>query len=378
MADKRQPLLVDLHIPYGTRGWFDFEELFDTEDITPSSPALSGDAQKDAYMAALRRELLSWEGELADYEVQALRVSGPCATAVKPDLLGDLLRTAREILPMAHGAEVSVNAGPATVGTPALTGIAAGRPNRMELIMRSGSDEELLTLGCGHTVQQVNNAVLFFHRFHVNNFGLTVDLGIPGQTQASFRNTLHACTIIRPAHIRMQMPSLSESGVLEDKEELFALYRQGCAFLKENGYLQYEAASFCLPQHACRFTLAEMDGTAFLGLGLAGVSLFEGYLTQNTNSLSVYLAYAGDYEKVTSRVYTMDPEAVMKHYTAQRLRAPGGLSQAAFGARFGQSPPESLYAELSEQIGKGLLAKVGTDFIPTEKGLFSVLQESRI
>lgn len=49
---------------------------------------------------------------------------------MSPDLLGDLLDTARHHLPVAPMAEVSVDALPNTIGTPSLTGVAAGHPTR--------------------------------------------------------------------------------------------------------------------------------------------------------------------------------------------------------------------------------------------------------
>ena len=363
MVREVQPLVVDLRIPYCIR----------KEPYYRHLQLVGSNGEKNAYMAALKRELLAWEGELDGYEVSALRLLGPSATVMSPDLLGDLLKTAREILPMAHGAELSVDTHPVTVGTPSLTGLAAGRPNRMELMMRSGSDEELRALGCVHTMQQVKNAVLFFNRFHVNNFGLTVDLGAPGQTQQSFHNTLHACTIIRPAHIHLQTPDERDAEGMPDEETRFSLYREGCAFLAAEGYRQYAAADFCLPEHACRHTLSLLEGAAHLGMGLGAVTLLDGYLTRNTNNPAIYLAHAGDFEKATAEAYSADAAYLMREYVRQRLQAAEGLSNAAFQARFGCAVPASLREELERQAAAGELTVSEAGYFPTEHGLFRCL-----
>ena len=363
MSSDRQPLVVEICIPYCVR----------EEPFRKRLQLVGSNAEKNAYMAALKQELLSWEGELEGYEVQALRLAGGSATVMSPDLLGDLLKTARELLPLAPGAEISVDAQPLTIGTPALTGLAAGRPNRMELMMRAGSDEELRALGCAHTTQQVNNAVLFFNRFHLNNYGLTVNLGIPGQTEGSFHNTLHACTIYHPAHIHLQTPEVRDAAGMPDEESRFAWYRHACEYLEESGYLRYAAGDFCLPQHACRFTLAELEGAARLGLGLGAESLLDGYLTRNTNKLSTYLAHAGDYEKTTAELYAAGPDWLMQHYVERRLCAPSGLSREDFAARFGRELPEALSAELAARAGQGLLEESPAGFVPSERGLFSVM-----
>lgn len=363
MEHKRSELVVDIRIPYCIR----------QEPYCKGLQLQGSNGEKNAYMAALKRELLAWEGELDGYEIPALWLRGPSATVMSPDLLGDLLKTARSVLPMAHGAEVSVDTQPVTVGTPSLTGLAAGQPNRMELMMRSGSDEELRALDCVHSMQQVKNAVLFFNRFHVNNFGLTVDLGIPGQTWQSFHNTLHACTIIRPAHIRLQRPDVRDAAGMPDEETCFSLYRQGCRYLEEEGYRQYTAADFCLPRHECRYTLSRLEGAAVLGLGLGAVSMLDGFLTRNTNNTAIYFAHAGDFEKTTAEAYAADAEYLMREYVRERMRAVEGLSAAAFCSCFGCSVPETLQKELEQQTESGALTADESGFRPTERGLFRCL-----
>lgn len=363
MSSERQPLLVELYIPYCIR-----EEPFRRQ-----RQLVGSNAEKNAYMKALKQELLSWEGELDGYEVPALRLSGGSATVMSPDLLGELLRTAREVLPLAQGAELSVDAQPLTIGTPALTGLAAGRPNRMELMMRAHSDEELKALGCAHTVQQLDNAILFFNRFHLNNYGLTIDLGIPGQTEQSWHNTLHACTIYHPAHIRLQTPEIRDAEGMPAEEKRFAWYRHACEYLEANGYRRYSAWDFCLPQHESRGALAELDAPARLSLGLGAVSLLDGYLTRNTNNLAIYLAHAGDFEKTTAEAFSVDEDWLMRDYAERRLRSPSGLSCADFEARFGCTLPETLEGELLGRVGQGLLERTGDGFRPSERGLFALL-----
>ena len=128
MAEKTgKPMILDLHIPYCVR-----PERFQNRYF-----AVGSNEEKNAYLAALKREVLSYKGDLDEYEIRAVTLSGGSATVMSPDRLGDLLRTVREELPVSKGVEISVDAHPLTICTPALTGIASGHPNRMELIMQS-------------------------------------------------------------------------------------------------------------------------------------------------------------------------------------------------------------------------------------------------
>ncbi len=361
MSDKLRPLLVDIRIPYCIR----------PENFRSRMQRVGSNEEKNAYLAAVKRELLTYRDELEGYEVQALRLSGGSATVMSPDLLGDLLKTARETLPVAHAAEFSVDAHPLTIGTPALTGIAAGRPNRMELMMCSENDSELRTMGCSFGVQHVHNAIRFFSKFRLNNVGLTVDLGIPGQTAASWENTVRACAIVHPAHITLQALKTEGTDGAPDAELRREMVRTACSLLKENGYLRYAAGHFCLPHCANRFELERMNGAEHIGLGLGATTLLDGYLTRCTNNLNIYLSCAGDFEKTTAEVFRVEPEAAMNLYAEQRLRSAEGLSTQQFCERFGCGLPDALQKQLASQAEEGLLEEKDGNFVPTEAGLFS-------
>ena len=147
-----KPLVLDLHIPYCIR----------PENYLAHFTAVRPTAEKHAYTDALKREALSYEGELDGYEIRAVHLSGGSASVMAPDLLGDVLRTVRTHLPVAQGAEVSYDSQPVAIGAPSLTGIASGHPNRTELMMRSDIVAERKELGCSHIAQHIRNAEFLF------------------------------------------------------------------------------------------------------------------------------------------------------------------------------------------------------------------------
>ena len=206
-----KPLVLDLHIPYCIR----------PENYLAHFNAVGSNAEKNAYMDALKREVLSYEGELDDYEIRAVHLSGGSASVMAPDLLGDVLRTVRTHLPVAQGAEVSYDSLPVTIGTPSLTGIASGHPNRTELMMRSDNDAELKALGCTHNAQHIRNAMLFLAKFHLNNVGLTLNYGIPGQTMQSWHNSLHAAVIMQAGHITAEPLAVTDAEGMPNAVERF-------------------------------------------------------------------------------------------------------------------------------------------------------------
>ena len=362
MANERE-LIVDLHIPYCIR----------PERCSTAYGAVGTNAQKDAYMRALQREVRAWEGELDGYTVRAIRLGGGSASVMSPDLLGETLSLLRHTLPVASGAEVSYDALPNTIGTPSLTGISAGRPTRVELMMRSVHDRELQALDCAFDVQDVRNAMLFLNKFRVGNVSLTISLGIPGQTEASWRNTLHACVIMKPAHITIE--SLPEAGAqnMPDKQERFAMYASACDYLQQNGYTQYSAGHFCLPGREYLFEALRRNGTPIVGMGVNSVSMVDGYLTRNTSNLGLYIRNAGDFEKQTSQVVQLDQTYLMEEYIWGRMGLAQGMLHSLFESRFGQQIPQEIQHKLESLASKEWLDVTAEGYIPTTRGLYAAL-----
>lgn len=355
-----KPLILDLHIPYCIR----------PEKYLNHFNAMGTNEEKNLYMAALKREVLSYEGELDDYEIRAVRLSGGSASVMSPDLLGDLLATVRQRLPVVRGAEVSYDSLPLTIGTPSLTGIASGHPNRTELMMRSENDSELRTLGCAHTMQHTRNAMLFLAKFHLNNVGLTVNYGIPGQTMQSWHNTLHACVIMQPGHILTAPLDVTEGEGMPTAEERFALFRYAAEFLPANGYRMYAAGHFCRPGYEYRFDALSLNGDDVIGMGVNGGSVFDGYALRNTNNLALYIKNAGDFEKLTAEAAQLEESAQMHRYVLGRMRLTDGLSEELFEARFGAKLPQALRIRMEQAVESGLAERTEAGWKPTLKGLF--------
>lgn len=355
-----KPLILDLHIPYCIR----------PENYLEHYNAMGTNQEKNLYLDALRQEVLSYEGELEGYEIRAVHLSGGSASVMSPDLLGELLRTVRQVLPVAQGAEVSYDSLPVTIGTPSLTGIASGHPNRTELMMRSSSDAELRALGCSHTMQNVRNAMLFFAKFHLNNVGLTLNYGIPGQSMQSWHNSIHAAVIMQAGHITVEPLAQTDAEGMPSEEERFEMFRHACEYLPENGYRMYAAGCFARPGFEYRARVMEWNGDEIIGLGVNGGSVYDGYAVRNTNNLRLYLKNAGDFEKTTAQAAALDEGSQMLRYLRGRMHLTDGVTMPLFEARFGRELPAEFAEKLDAAVQQGMAERTLQGWVPTLQGMF--------
>lgn len=364
METQKAPLILDLHIPY----------CIQQENFLDGYYTVGSNQEKNQYLLALEKEVRSYVGELEEYEIQAVRLSGGSTSVMSPDLLGRLLTLIRQSLPLVQGAEVSYDALPNTIGTPSLSGISAGHPTRVELMMRSENDRELRALNCPFSMDDTRNAMLFFQKFHLNNVGLTVHYGIPGQSMQSWHNTLHACEIMGAKHITVSPLNTADNAKAETlglpdfpgKEERLEMYRHACKYLAEQGYIRYGVGLFARPGFESRFHLLWMNNTPIIGMGVGGISNFEGYLLRNTNNPGLYIKHAGDIEKLTAQVAKTDTEYQLR----RALRLGLGLACGVDLSRLGLPLSPTVENALAALEAKGWLRRTGESLVLTHMGQF--------
>jgi oxygen-independent coproporphyrinogen-3 oxidase len=284
---------------------------------------VTGDSDaKRRYLEALEREIASALPMLSEYSFPAIYFGGGSPSVMNPDALAKLLRDLRKLLNFEHGAEVTIEVMPQTVGTPNLSGLASGGYNRISLSVQSVLPAELETLECGFNVQQIQDAVLFLDRFRFNNVNLDIMYGIPGQTETSWRRTLLAACSFAPAHISaypfLALDGETENGLRMSDEELTVLRQQAIQVLGEYGYKSYTANHFARDGRQSKYVRLRLEGMDYIGLGLGARSLVDSISYANTTDWNTYLAHSANFELTTTDVVELTPEQKEEYLTVSR------------------------------------------------------------
>ncbi len=137
-----------------------------------------------------------------DLSIRAIRIDGPMPSIMSPGRLGRLAHGIRAPSAASWGCETTLVALPHTIGVPSLTGWQ-GAINRVELLVDSLEPPELIALNRPFDAVCIQNALLFFDKFHLNNVGVRIVVGIPGQTTPSLMRTLRSLADVDVAHFRL-------------------------------------------------------------------------------------------------------------------------------------------------------------------------------
>ena len=297
-----------------------------TPAFGPSQPYVADSPAKAAYVDAVRAELDAQDEDLRLRPVTAVRLAGG-ASIMSAEKVHAFVRHLRRTLTVQPRAQIAAEANPLTVGTPLLTDWTECGVNRVNLNVISACDKELSALGLRHCRQDVQNALLFLEKFRLNDVSATLLFGLPGQTRASWRESLEDMATTACAHIcvRPLVERRAEKAAqLPEAEARAEMYAQAREVLGREGYEEYLVGSFVrtdAPHARDAFELALRDGADLLGLGAGAASRLDGIAYENVADFDAYVQHAADFEAIVRNPRQEGPEA-------RRVRAVQGRLDA--------------------------------------------------
>lgn len=229
----------------------------------------------DAYMAALA---LDAERRVARRELEvatSVFVGGGTPSLVPAEALVDVLRR----LPLAPGAEVTVECNPDTVDEPLLEAYAAGGVTRLSFGVQSMVPHVLASLGRTHDPGSVRRAVAAARRLGFESFNLDVIYGGAGESLHDWARTLDEILELDPPHVSAYAltvepgtPLAADADRHPDDDDQADKYQMATARLGAAGLEWYEISNWAAPGHRCRHNELYWAQGDYLGLGCAAHS----------------------------------------------------------------------------------------------------------
>jgi oxygen-independent coproporphyrinogen-3 oxidase len=255
-----------------------------------------------AFRSALRREMDLYRGWAVSFDT--IYLGGGTPSVLPPDDLERLIAEIRAAFTIAGGAEVTVEANPGDITERLLKAIRRAGVNRLNIGVQSFDDGILALLGRRHDRAQAVAAVAAARDAGMDNVGIDLIYGVPGQGMGPWLATLSDAVALNPDHLSCYQLTLEEGTPIAERlsrgeislpgETLQAdLFLNTSEVLEENGYIHYEVSNFARPGRESRHNRKYWDHIPYLGLGPAAHSFSGRERRWNRRSLD---AYIGDLE----------------------------------------------------------------------------------
>lgn len=328
-----------------------------------SAPAT--EQTKEAYMAALFAEI---GGRAKDYKeriVTSIFIGGGTPSLLSGDSIRQLMEHIREGFTLAPDAEITMEVNPGTVTAEKLTAFYGAGINRLSIGMQSAQEQELKILGRIHDFDGFCQVYREAVEAGFTNINVDVMSGLPGQTLASYKDTLEKVLRLEPMPQHISAYSLIvEEGTpfaaMADRGELplpeedteRAMYEETIEVLAGYGFHRYEISNYALDGYECRHNVGYWIRRDYLGFGIGAASLIGNVRFQNGRDLNAYLAHPLACREEQQSLTTQEQ---MEETMFLGLRLIRGVSYPEFARCYGQTLEEVYGEVISRNVADGLL-----------------------
>lgn len=328
-----------------------------------SAPAT--EQTKEAYMAALFAEIVGRAKDYKERIVTSIFIGGGTPSLLSGDSIRQLMEHIREGFRLAPDAEITMEVNPGTVTTEKLTAFYAAGINRLSIGMQSAQEQELKILGRIHDFDGFCQVYREAVEAGFTNINVDVMSGLPGQTLASYKDTLEKVLRLEPMPQHISAYSLIvEEGTpfaaMADRGELplpeedteRAMYEETIEVLAGYGFHRYEISNYALDGYECRHNVGYWIRRDYLGFGIGAASLIGNVRFQNGRDLNAYLANPFACREEEQSLTTQEQ---MEETMFLGLRLIRGVSYPEFARCYGQTLEEVYGEVIARNVADGLL-----------------------
>lgn len=320
-----QPLGVYVHIPFCSSRcdycafatWTDRHQLI------------------DEYLAALRLDItrtFARRQSVDGRRAETVFVGGGTPSLVPP---AGLVAALAEI-PLAEGAEVTVEANPDDIDAELLGVLASGGVNRISLGVQSMVPRILDRLGRRHDPDNVRRAVAAIGAVGFASFNLDLIYGTATETIDEWRTTLDAALHLDPPHISAYgltveagTPLAADPARYPNDDVQADEYELADDVLCGAGLANYEVSNWARPGHECRHNHLYWGQHDYVGFGCAAHSHVTGRRWWNLRTPERYLAAVAADEPTEAAGETLDAATRRIEGLQLALRTTDGVPREA-------------------------------------------------
>lgn len=271
--------------------------------------------------------------------------------------------------PVSAYAESTFEANPESLTPEKLNLLRNAGFNRLSLGLQSFDDAELKTLGRVHDVQTFLKTYENARKSGFDNLNADLIAGLPGQPLKAFLANLEHLLNLIPEHVSVYGLQIEEGtpfferGIVCDQPLMRRMLEETHFRLEDAGYHHYEISNFARPGKEARHNTNYWREGAYIGLGSAAASYWDGVRKQNTPDLQEYIR----------RINAGEATVVFSEKLAGREKAGERLMLALRrldGTELTDAEERWFGSDIETHVRNGLLARENNKIKLTFEGLF--------
>ena len=320
------------------------------------------------YLEALTAEIQSQEWP---WQPETVYLGGGTPSRIEACDLARMLSA----IPGRSWREATMEAAPGTISPGRAEAWALAGINRVSLGVQSFVPRELARTGRKHTAEVVAAEIDLLRKTGLQNFNIDLIAGLPGQTPATWRESLEWVKRLDPPHVSVYMLEIDDDSRLGHEvllngkrygapeipsDELIAgLYETAVDELGRLGIRRYEISNFARPGFESLHNLKYWRLEPYLGFGADAHSFEAGMRFQNVETPQEYV---GRFQKGESSRLSVMPANPVEERFFVGLRLSEGIRPEPDEWRRFQGP-------IRRFVNAGLLAKEGQRLRLTDRGV---------
>jgi oxygen-independent coproporphyrinogen-3 oxidase len=327
--------------------------------------------------------------------VDTVYLGGGTPSLLALELLQRLFAAMRSHFDFDSDAEITVECAPGQLADETLAALVTTGVNRVSLGVQSFIDPEAASSGRLHSRAIVLADVMRLRAARICNLNIDLIAGLPGQTFASWQESLMVMAALADAgvpHASVYMLEVDQDSRLGREmlahgaryhadlvpadDAIAQMYSMAIEALRQAGLEQYEISNFCRPGFHSRHNLRYWQRRPYLGLGLDASSMLQGVpgpdfrtweesvlRSTTTDDLKAYLAGA---EPVETTWLTPAQQHEEAWFLGLRLNA--GVDLAPMEREFGPALVAPALKVVDRLAEAGLLTSDGKTVRLTAQG----------
>src|SRR4051794_32367409 len=280
------------------------------------------------YLEAVRVDIARTFAHHPERRAATVFVGGGTPSLVPGPLLAGVLAE----IPIAPGAEVTVECNPDDVTNELLAAYAAGGVSRISLGVQSMVPRVLALLGRRHDPDNVVAAVQAIRDVGFASFNMDLIYGAATETLDEWRTTLRGALALEPPHVSAYgltveagTPLAGDPARHPDDDVQADEYELADELLDAAGLDNYEVSNWARPGHECRHNLLYWRQHDYLGFGCAAHSHRAGRRWWNVRTPERYIEAVGAGRPTEAAGETLDDDARRVERLQLSLRTTEGV-----------------------------------------------------